>query len=293
MRNRFFPKDKVPSLITWYGILGSTASISFMLLDEAAVAVTISLSVSIVLITLFMYFSENYLFYQKYFETKDDVNILSNELRNFVKKNYEMENTEAVYFNMLNVISGSLDISARIFTNLTGKKCVASVMLPEEDKKFHTKLYSTNADTERVNNFSDGIEYDKGIIGLAFQYNKIVQWDLKTDDHNFLSIRQNHKEFYNSGMVCPIFVSGEAYALLNIDSKEANLFGHNEKIIGIVFMNIFTSIYEVGTNENMHRDDLLDYESLLEEIEHLAHDYTNDRKAKDILSDIRHILAQE
>ncbi len=245
-----FEKNNISTIVvTAISVVGSIASIYFVVKDNLGLAFIIVCSVAFLLLTFVLIFSAKYRKYRGYYRVRSELEILSEKLREYYSEFTDAERIDDVELSMQDVILQTLEHASRTLSKVTGKECTASLMMPNENNEFETIRYSTNAPTSRTRIASTPLPHDKGIVGKAFVADTVVIWCLKKNSDGFEEIRKNYKDHYLSGMVCPIKVDHEAYAILNIDAKQHSVFGDSEKELGSFFSNILSCAFEVGESE--------------------------------------------
>ncbi|BDX06979.1 hypothetical protein [Planctobacterium marinum] len=236
-------------VITLISILGSFASIYFVLKESLGIAFIILGAVALILLSFVLYFGNRYKKYRGYYQIKSEFEMLSEKFREYFADFTDANSIEDIELSMQDLILQTLEHSSRTLSKVTGKECIASLMMPNDSNEFETIRYSTNASIARTRVSSEPLPHDKGIVGKAFQADNVVAWCVQKSSDGFEEIRKNYQEHYLSGMVCPIKVDNEAYAILNIDSKHFSLFGSPERELGSLFANLLACAFEVGESE--------------------------------------------
>jgi hypothetical protein len=117
-----------------------------------------------------------------------------------------------------------LNHASTVFRELTGKECVASLMVPDDPRveTLRTKFYSFNVTPERKSHPSRPLPFTGGLVGKAFSTENVVCWTL--GDQHFVPIRNDYSAFYSSGIVIPFKLGFRFAGVLNIDSVDPDVF---------------------------------------------------------------------
>lgn len=148
-----------------------------------------------------------------------------------------------------------LDSCATYFTDIKKQRCVASIIIRQADGCYVTAIYSGNVPHKRSEQESERLPEGKGYVSRAFRYKRPQLWSLEDGDLYFEVIREDHKNYYCSGITVPIFVFGEKKAVLNVDAED--VFTMNEADLDLASGYGFAmGIVLVSGNESFNELDL-------------------------------------
>lgn len=219
MRSRLLKEWLSPVAIATY--LGTGGTLVAFLEKQTLLAV-VFLSVLVVLLFLSnLHIYRRYSYFKRCTQIDSDLHRLTHRTRDHVVELRMISNVYEAEEKSAAAVKGVLTTASTIFTTIVGETCMASLML-ERNGTLRTVQYCHQVEPERENKPSRALAAGEGIAGEAFAVGDVVVWG--DGDPSFKGIRDDHANFYRSGMCTP-FKLGLRYAgLLNIDSKKVGAF---------------------------------------------------------------------
>ncbi len=230
MRNKNYSVF-VSSPFTWIQLLGTTASIITFLQGYHEIGFII-LGVLLVALsfTCIHYVKNTHKYKQKtkaFHNSCLKLHDLTHETRDLLTTNdllkiYKSNDSE-IWSQIIKNILTKLE---SCFEILSGKKCTASIMLPDNEinpKQIKTTIYSTSEGSKRREKKTSLI-VGQGLAGKAFQTGKShFSNNFEENLQDFFPVRKNFQEFYKSGISTPFKVNNKTYGIVNLDWKETKV----------------------------------------------------------------------
>lgn len=239
----------IPAIATY---AGTGASMWAYLADYLFVSTVVLSSVVIVLFFTCIQIHQRSVRFKKFKMIDSDLRRLTHRTKEYTY-HLRLANSEQEFKSLsAEALRDVVDAASMVFKILCEVECTVSVMLRVGGGRLATTLYSHNVDPRRKEQPSQPLSPDEGVASEAFRCQEAVVW---TSGHrSFKQTRQNHADFYCSGVTVPFKVGGTNAGLLNIDSREEKKFNQKDhQYIATLFADCVALIIEMQQlREDLH-----------------------------------------
>lgn len=212
----------VPAIATYVGTGVSVWAVAQHYLLLAVVA----MSLVICLLLIYLFFThKKYRIHRRFRQIDSELHKLAHRTRDYVSELRMAGNVnEARQFSGA-AIKHALTVASNCFSRLIGKPCSASLMLRVSHDMLTTVQYCYNTDPQRESRRSSPLPISDGIAGKALTSGDVVVWT--KGDPTFIPTRQDFGQYYQSGICVPFQASLTYVGLLNVDTKDENMFSYD------------------------------------------------------------------